>query len=275
MDGQNAYEVDNGELFIRGANGNFLLFKTVNISNNIADIQTYIPSNHNSFFFDKTKRAFYAIPWPSNNIDDDMLTEAGGWNQMFEVETQNGNFNMADMQASLLDIETGGAAGHYMAVMQKVDGTKFLAEINYSASSTSQWDYAKYDMSSLAGIDGAKFYAFGKSAINMCYYATSSAVYNFAANAGNSISAQQLTDEQGHTIDFGGAEITMLKVLKPVMGDKSYYNYNKILLVGTYGGSAGSGKLYSLKINEVTGLVTAETVYTGFDRIYDANMKGI
>jgi len=272
---QNAYAIDNGELFVRTASGNALLFQVANISNNIAYVQAYVPRNNNAFFFDKNKRAFYAIPWPRSDMNDSQLTEEGGWNQMFEVETLNGNFNMADMQASLLDLETGGTAGHYMAVMQKDDGSKYLAEINPTASSTSQWDYAKYDMSSLPDIGNAKFYSFGESAINMCYYATASAVYNFAANVGSGLSASKLTDESGNMIDFGGAEITMMKVLKPVMGDKSYYNYNKILLVGTYAGSTGTGKLYSLKINQVTGLVTGQTIYSGFDRIYDASMKGI
>lgn len=194
---------------------------------------------------------------------------------MFKVETSNGNFNMANMQANLLDLESGGISGHYIAVMQNDDQSKYLAEINHNANSTSQWDYAKYDMSSLPGIADAEFYAFGIAAVNMCYYATSSTVYNFAVYNGQTLAAAKLTFEDGTAIDFGGAEITMMKVLKPEMGDKSYYNSNNLLLVGTYGGTTGSGKLYSLKINQVTGLVISQTVFSGYDRIYDVSMKGI
>ncbi len=275
VNAQKAFAIDNGELYVRAAQSGNVEFQTVNISRAVANVQAYVPKNKNSFFFDKDKRAFYAIPWMSEGVHDDDLTTEGGWTQMFGVETTNGNFNMADMQADLLDLETGGASGHYMAVMKKNDGSGFLAEINYGASSTSQWDYAKYDMSALPDIAAAKFFAFGSDCVNMCYYATSSAVYNFAAYNGQSLNAEKLTDESGHVIDFGGEEITMMKVLKPVMGDRTYYNSNKILLVGTYEGTVGTGKLYSLKINQVTGLVLDTTVFTGFDKIYDASMKGI
>lgn len=268
-----AFCIDGNELFLRGAYSDYILFRAPNITTNLAHIGAFIPESSNAFFFDSQKRAFYGIPYLSYSMSDASLQ--GSWGRMFAANTTNGNFNMASMNADLLDLESGGQANHYMAVMKNDDGSKYLADINHAASSTRQWDYAKYDMSALPDIANAKFYTFGESAINMCYYATPSAVYNFAVNYGSALSAQKLTDESGKVLDFGGAEITMLKVLKQDMGDRTYYNRNQILLVGTYGGSAGTGKLYSLKINPVTGLVLSQTVFTGYDRIYDANMKGL
>ena len=70
----------------------------------------------------------------------------------------------------------------------------------------------------------------------------------------------------------------MMKILKPLKNTSGslkvdYYNYNKIMLVGVY--KNGEGVLYSLKLNEATGDVISFKTFSGFDRIYDANIKGL
>ena len=46
------------------------------------------------------------------------------------------------------------------------------------------------------------------------------------------------------------------------------------MVVGTYGGTAGSGKLYSMEIDPFSGRVQTMNAYTGFDQIYDVSIKG-
>ena len=73
-------------------------------------------------------------------------------------------------------------------------------------------------------------------------------------------------------IQFDGT-ITLMKILKPVVG-KGYYLSNVEMVVGTYGGTAGSGKLYSMEIDPFSGRVQTMNTYTGFDQIYDVSIKG-
>ena len=71
-------------------------------------------------------------------------------------------------------------------------------------------------------------------------------------------------------------EITFIKILKPrAIGGKSYYKNNVLMVVGAYGGTSGSGKLYSLELDPNSGKVKSQLgVYEGFDRIYEVDIKG-
>jgi tRNA A37 threonylcarbamoyladenosine biosynthesis protein TsaE len=51
------------------------------------------------------------------------------------------------------------------------------------------------------------------------------------------------------------------------------HNSKILMLVGTY--SNGKGTLYRCVMDELTGLVKEVTSYTGFNKIYDANIKGL
>ena len=47
------------------------------------------------------------------------------------------------------------------------------------------------------------------------------------------------------------------------------------MVVGAYGGTSGSGKLYSLELDPNSGKVKSQLgVYEGFDRIYEVDIKG-
>lgn len=229
------------------------------------------------FFFDGISRGFVV----STNFWSFYMLHFEAKDYFKQVVTSN-CFNLANMQADLLYVDKGGQFEHYMAVMEDDGGNRFLAELDWTAEEDEKIPYARYDLTGLPDIGEAKYFAFGDNQASMCYYATSSSVYRYTAIRGEMIGSNynRLQMEDGTPVAFD-CEITMMKILKPyrVTDDGygalslDYYNYNKILLVGTYQG--GSGKLYSLKINESTGDVISCTEFSGFDRIYDANIKGV
>lgn len=272
--GQVVYAVDDGQIFPR-SNNSFTIFPIpgIGVSQYYAASPFFeVTGRAQGFFFDKNSRGF--VVTTNSNGFSSLSSNAG--NYIKQIATTN-LFNLASMNADLIYIDKGGQSGHYMAVMKGDGGNKFLAEINWAASSDANIPVAKYDMSVLPEINNAKFYAFGDDQAAMCYYATSSNVYRFTALPGNTLSgnSNQLRTETGSPITFDG-EITMLKILKPLINSGgnlkvNYYNYNKIMLVGVY--KNGKGTLYSLKIKEATGDVVSMTTFSGFDRIYDANIK--
>lgn len=187
-------------------------------------------------------------------------------------------FDLGNMNADLVYWDKGGRTSH-MAVMRQDDGSYFLAELNLNTSETDKMPIARYELSTLPDFNQSLFYAFGDNQMNMCYYATASKAYRYSAGNGVLSSAEPLKMMDGSLVNIEG-EITMMKILKPCQLEDygegspfSYYNYNKILLVGTY--SNGEGRLYVLHLDEMTGLVREMATYEGFDKIYDANIKGI
>lgn len=270
---QYGFAVDSGELYIRTpfsmskfitadpAGYGYYLGSTVFMTENTTFVQ--------GFFFDKLSRGFIGISY---------LYKAGsGSSGIFPITTTS-PFNAADMKANLLHIDRGGLTNHYLAVMQDDNGNRFLADLNPNQTKQSKVSVAKYDLSTLPYIVQAKYFAFGTNLINMSYYATSGDVYRFTASNGNSLTYSKLKTTAGDEISFANEEITMMKILKPEKTESPVYNYfnsNKILLVGTFSGTSGSGKIYSFSIDQLTGNVISNHVYTGFNRIYDADIKGI
>lgn len=196
------------------------------------------------------------------------------------LSSPGADFDLGNMNADLVYWDKGGKTSH-MAVMRQNDGNYFLAELNLNTSETAKIPVARYELSTLPDFNQSLFYAFGDNQMNMCYYATASKAYRYSAGNGVLSSAEPLKMMDGSLVNIEG-EITMMKILKPYqlaadystgISPFSYYNYNKILLVGTY--LNGEGRLYVLHLDEMTGLVTEVATYDGFDRIYDANIKGI
>lgn len=195
------------------------------------------------------------------------------------IQASGAAFNPADMNADLEYMAIGGANGHVLAVMQDAGGNRFIAELNMAASSPNDMPLYRYDLSQVNGqiVD----WSFGEGYRNMCYYATSDHVYRFSVDGGSTISPEELADMSHNPVIFEGA-ITMMKILNPEFGASSsssstyYYNSNVVMVVGTYNGTPGSGKLYSMEIDQNSGLVREGTlkVYEGFDEIYDVNIKG-
>ena len=191
-------------------------------------------------------------------------------------------FNPADMNADLIYMAYGGASGHLLGVLQKDNGDYFMAELDVLEDEYTKTPYKDvplylYDLTHLPDVQSGRVvdWAFGRSFLNMCYYATSDGVYQFSVDAGNTINPKSLMDASSE-IEFEG-NVTMVKILDPFTGmnDIEYYMANTLLVVGTYGGSPGTGKLYSMEIEPTSGRVKAGTVkvYEGFDEIYDVNIK--
>lgn len=197
--------------------------------------------------------------------------------------TAGGNpvpFNPATMNADLLYMDHGGSTNHTMAVMRDDENKKYLVEMDLKTKVLSEMPYAKYDnLDNLKDFDQANFYAFGEDQFHMCYYSTSNAVYRYSVESGKTPQSELLMTVGGQTIDFKGAEITMMKILKPNTAaiswtsSWSYKYYNQMLLVGTY--ANGEGTLRAFIVDQSSGRVLSETSYTGFDKIYDAAVKGL
>lgn len=191
-----------------------------------------------------------------------------------EEETVSAPFNPANMQADLIHMDEGGASGRVLAVMKRDNGEYFMAELDFKASGYSKVPKYIYELNHLDDVKNGEVidWAFGSSYINMCYYATADGVYRFSADAGKTVTPEALMTVDNTRIQFDGT-ITLMKILKPVVG-KGYYLSNVEMVVGTYGGTAGSGKLYSMEIDPFSGRVQTMNTYTGFDQIYDVSIKG-
>jgi hypothetical protein len=276
--GQAVYAVDGGQLFAR-VNSMYEVFpiplpaaQGYNLASPFFEVGG--TARVQGFCFEKDTRGFVTCTSISNfyNYSDKIMSGVG------QIVTSK-NFNLAAMNADLVYVDRGGREGHYMAVMKEDNGKKYLAEIDWTAAADADMPYAKYDMQVLPNINDAKFHSFGDNQVAMCYYATASKVYRYTANNGESLAGRsnELRLQNGGSIVFDG-EITMMKILKPNKNPDGplavdYHNYNKIMLVAVYKNNQGT--LYSLKLDEPTGDVISYTTYNGFNKIYDADIKGL
>lgn len=276
--GQVVYAVDGGQLFGR-LNGSYEVFPVP-----LPGAQGYYAATPffevgtnariQGFFFDKNTRGFVTCTNMYNFSGfSDKVTS--GISQVVTAKY----FNMAAMNADLVYVDRGARQNHYLAVMKEANGNKYLAELDWSAAADADIPFAKYDMQVLPNINDAKFHAFGNNQVAMCYYATPTKVYRYTANNGETLAGKsnELRLQNGDPIVFDG-DITMMKILKPLQNTSgslmvNYYNFNKIMLVAVYKNNQGT--LYSLKLDESTGDVISYTTYTGFNKIYDADIKGL
>lgn len=186
-------------------------------------------------------------------------------------------FNPGDMRADLLYWDAGGKYGMLAVMKSKSDGSYFIAEMNDAANDIKDFPKYKYELSHINDVKSGNVvdWAFGKNQINMGYYATPQGVYHFSVDDGNPIRPSELVMENNSKVEFDG-DITLMKILKPqVTGGKGYYMDNVVMVVGTYGGTSGSGKLYSLELDPNSGKVKSQLgIYEGFDRIQEVEIKG-
>lgn len=270
------FAVDNGYLYARSVLPKMKLFGAPEMDPTkngfTISSQFYYEQNGKLFkglFYDGNIRGFAAITSPRAGIAGNF----NAYNSIFKLET-SGETNLADLQASCLSLEKGGASNHYLGIMQRYNGERFIVEMNPTTRKQDEVCVGSYATDGLQDFANAILFASGDNQANMCYYATRNAVYRYTVLSGRDLASKPLTMNDGSAIAFDG-EITMLKVLKPYLGDYKYYNSNKILLVGTYGGSAGSGKVYSLTMDQMTGLVRSVKTFSGFDRVVDATIKAL
>ncbi|MGN6417465.1 MAG: PKD-like family lipoprotein [Pseudobacter sp.] len=276
--GQAVYAVDGGQLFGR-VNSMYEVFpkplpaaEGYNVASPFYEVG--VNARVQGFCFEKDTRGFVEC----TNIGNFYYYADKVMSGVSQIVTSR-DFNLAAMNADLIYVDRGGREGHYMAVMKQDDGSKYLAEIDWTAAIDADMSYARYDLQVLPNFNDAKFHAFGDNQVAMCYYATGSKVYRYTANNGESLvgRSNELRLQNGGSIVFDG-EITMMKILKPNKNldgplAVDYYNYNKIMLVGVYKNNQGT--IYSLKLDEPTGDVISYTTYNGFNKIYDADIKGL
>lgn len=186
-------------------------------------------------------------------------------------------FNPSDMQADLVHMDFGGGPGHMLAVMYSNTGEYFLIEMDMNAVNNADIPLYRYDLTHLADVQQGEVidWAFTSNSINACYYATKNGVYNFAATAGLPVNPESLKMQDNSLVEMEG-EVTCMKLLKsnmPSWTSSHYYMANEILVVATYDGTPGSGRIYSMQIDINSGRVISVKEYVGFDLITDVDLK--
>ena len=183
-------------------------------------------------------------------------------NAKIAAPSSEGKFDTGNMDADLVLQEMGeGIDGSTCALFRKaVAGQNdevymFQADFTTSTPATKE----KLDLSSFDGIQQASAYAFGTRG-NFMYYGSGSKVYCYRYS--KALPTEFYTVGDGETV-------TALKVY--ANPDNTDFN-GKILFVATE--KAGSGKIYKIKFNEMTGLREADAeVYDGFGTIKDIFYK--
>lgn len=269
---RNIFVFDDGDIFSRGSFD--MKFSTPLYEKGTSGYdfypQIFFPQGafkNKGIFFDRNSRAFVMSASIYNNLNPLTIMDArvaGG--------TVSFPFNPGDMRADLVYMDAGGHNG-MLAVMKEDNGDYFLAEMDWTSSDLSRFPAYRYSLTHLPDVQNEKViaWAFGTSYINMGYYATANGVWNFSVDAGQTIVPEVLKMVNNDPVMFEG-EITMMKILKPKTAG-GYYLSNVEMVVGTYGGTAGSGKLYSLELDPTSGRVKSVKNYSGFDRIYEVELK--
>lgn len=269
--------IDGGDIFLQSPPSRFA--RRVDFSSSITiPMPEYSISEHSVFEygkgisatvgFDKLRRGFVKFYF---NLAEPVVY----------YNSTKGPFNPNDMKADPLHFSFGGMANesnNFIGVFDGDDGELFIGEFNFNAPDEegNTWARYKYPTTSLPDFENAKFYGFGITNA-MCYYATDDAVYQYAVAGVSGINTGRKLSlgESGQTeFPFSG-EITMMKVLRPSLNSNSatthYQFYGELLLVGTY--ENGVGTLYAIHLHPTTGNALDYLSFTGFDRIYDANLK--
>lgn len=187
-----------------------------------------------------------------------------------------------DMKASLLYMEKRGSGKgtdrpsvyDVLAVMKDdATGEKYLADFNFTVLDFAQASVGRYSMEALPEAKDIKYYAFG-AGFNVNYYATKQNIYQYQYMNNNTA---------GLIYTFPNSEeITLMKIIKYEysIGSTNYYQFsNKVMVVATVD-AQGHGKIYTFKIDVITGALTLAATFNGtesggsnFGSIYDANLK--
>lgn len=208
------------------------------------------------------------------------------YTSLIDTKSDDVSFTAGDMKADLVKMSTDSRE-HVMAVL-KGDATNatyagkyFAVDLFPNATAAGESGVQDvpqyiYDLSSLTNMSDAIAFEFG-STKNMCYYATSTAIYQYGVDGATLYPAETLGMADGGSLSISG-EITMMKFLDSP--NISTHNTEPILLVATYSG--GSSALYALHMDETTGKVLSAVKYDSsnvsgwnFGKIYDVNIKAI
>ncbi|MGI6233201.1 MAG: PKD-like family lipoprotein, partial [Prevotella sp.] len=185
--------------------------------------------------------------------------------RLLDTETDQVAFNPGNLNASLVKM-SADSRGHVLAVLKGSDanttypGQYFFVDMlpTATAGGNSSYQNIPQFISSLAtqpSVSDALFFEFG-STINMCYYATSNAVYRYGIDNNTLSTASSLIMTDGSSIDFSG-DITMMKMLASPNVTTHYDD--EVMLVATWDGS--ESHLYTLYLDTMTGNVKKKVVY--------------
>ena len=271
--------IDGGDVFRENAPTKYL--KRVEFTNTATPMPDYKMSKHSVFGYGKGSSSYMSSIFFDEIRRGFVRLQFGNPSTVSYYNSNKGLFNPNDMQADLLYFGWGGMANNqnnFLGIFEDDSDKVFIGEFKFDAPDEEGNTYARFkydDLSSLPDFGDAEFYGFG---INntMCYYATDDAVYQFSVMGASGVSTGKKlllgTDGDAAEMPFSG-EITMMKVLRPSLtsATAAYKFYGEVLLVGTY--ENGEGALYAVMLDQMTGNALSYLKYTGFDRIYDANLK--
>ncbi len=160
--------------------------------------------------------------------------------------------------------------GYYSIFKNPVDdGSRYLYAYRLTTSSSSQYTTtAALDLTSCTEIANAEFWAFGERG-PVVFYATNEKIYQINYN----LSAATVSGATDVWTPGAGEEITCMKLFKYDGISLDNSAKDKYLLVATYDSTSGTGKLYLLKSDIVSGALSAEpaAVYEFSGRIGDVD----
>ena len=256
--------IDDGDVFVLNGIYNFKF----NVKTGITGLSNYKLSKYSyldtfAYVFDMNSRRFVMVSLQGTTPT---------W--MSTYSSPDGPFDVNDVKADLLYFDRGGAAGHFLGVFEEDDGDIFIGEVNFAATNQpgDYFAHAKYDIGKLPAFGSAKFHAFG-SASSMCYYATDSGIYQYAVLGSGGTTTGRKLMMGVNELPISG-EITMMKMMRSRMtGNSAYQHRDKMLIVGTY--ENGVGTLHAIVLDIISGSAVSHKTFTGFGRIYDANLKSL
>lgn len=238
---QEVYLIDGGEIYGRQCS-EFVLRPAIGTSSNayinFYDIAPFVYVSHGGTYqvwlFDKKSRGFVGI---TNIISVFMNGEAHA-GSVVKVFTPGGKFNPSRMRADMIYMAEGAESGHLLAVMEKDNGEKFLAELNTTPGDPSGTAQAIYDFDSPVSDDilGFDFSSHAPSR-KCCYFFTRNRLFRFSPDGAGSAIIPQPINENGRPGLQDNEELTVVKTLR--------YDDGDIMLIASWDGSKAMVLCYS------------------------------
>lgn len=240
---QEVYIIDGGEVYGRQCS-EFVLRPAIGTSSNsyinFYDIAPFVyispRGTYSVWLFDKKSRGFVGI----TNIISVFMNGAADAGSVVKVFTPGGKFNPSRMRANMIYMAAGAEVGHLLAVMERDNGEKFVAELNTIPNDPSGTAQAIYDFDYTTGEDilGFDFSSHAPSR-QCCYFYTRSRILRFSPDGkggtlyplpinGNGRPGMQDNEEitRMETIQFDGENLMLIATWNGVEAKILCYTYN-------------------------------------------------
>lgn len=255
---QEVYFIDGGEIYGRQCS-EFVLRPAIGTSSNayinFYDIAPFVYTSHGGTYkvwlFDKKSRGFVGI---TNIISVFMNGEAHA-GSVVKVFTPGGKFNPSRMRADLIYMAEGAESGHLLAVMEKDNGEKFLAELNTIPDDPSETAQAIYDFNHTVSEDILGFdFSSHTPSRKCCYFYTHNRIFRFSPDGNGTAICPQPINGNGRPGLQDNEELTVMKTLK--------YNDNNIMLIASWDGSKAKILCFSYDLfsGDVNSLISSWTI---------------